>query len=91
MQYFSDNGFSFEYYSDLSENVFINNQSTFTGISIPMKTLLNFVGKLKQDKMISEMEQKSYRDILGLWGRYCDTYTHLSKMRRRFSFFCAPN
>ena len=66
MQYFSDTGFSFEYYSDLSGNVFINNQSTFIGISIPMETLLNFVGKIKQDKMISEIEQKSYRDILGL-------------------------
>ena len=66
MQYFESNGVAFNYNSDCSGELYIRNKTTNEMIEIPTESILDFVGKLKQDKMISEFEQKSYRDILGL-------------------------
>ena len=66
MHYFESNGVSFNYNSDCSGELYIRNKTTNEMIEIPTESVLSFVGMIKMNEMISEIEQKSYRDILGL-------------------------
>ena len=66
MHYFEDQKISFNYNSDCSGNVHIRDGRTNEMLEIPMSSILNFVGYIKRNALISELEQKSARDILGL-------------------------
>ena len=66
MHYFEDQKISFNYNSDCSGNVHIRDGRTNEMLEIPMSSILEFVGYIKRNELISELEQKSARDILGL-------------------------
>ena len=66
MHYFEDQKISFNFNSDCSGNVHIRDGRTDEMLEIPMSSILNFVGYIKRTAMISELEQRSERDILGL-------------------------
>jgi uncharacterized FlaG/YvyC family protein len=66
MHYFESNGVAFNYNSDCSGELYIRNKITNEMIEIPTESILDFVGMIKMNEMISEIGQKSYRDILGL-------------------------
>ncbi len=66
MHYFEDQKISFSYNPDCSGNVYIRDGRTNEMLEIPMSSVLNFVGYIKRNALISELEQKSARDVLGL-------------------------
>lgn len=66
MHNFQSNGISFNYNSDCSGDVHITNVISGEHMEFPMDAILEFVGTLRLHQMISDLEQKSPRDILGL-------------------------